>query len=102
MSHYLLDTHTAMWFFNGDDKISATAKRAILDISNQKYLSIASAWETSIKIGIGKLDFDDKAAGFINLAEDNGFTVLPIKPAHLTALESLPMIHRDPGHAKHA
>jgi PIN domain nuclease of toxin-antitoxin system len=55
-----------------------------------------SAWELAIKIGIGKLDFAGKAAGFVRLAEDNGFTVLPIKTSHLTTYESLPFIHRDP------
>ena len=48
MGHYLLDTHAAMWFFNGDNAISETAKRIILDLSNNKYLSIVSAWELAI------------------------------------------------------
>jgi len=96
MDHYMLDTHTAMWFFNGDNAISDTASQIILDLSNVKYLSIASAWELAIKIGLGKLEFKGKSKGFINLAENNGFTILPIKPSHLTALETLPMIHRDP------
>ena len=96
MGHYLLDTHTAMWFFNGDNAISETARRAILDFSNIKYLSIVSAWELAIKIGLGKLEFKGKSEGFIRLAENNGFTIIPIKPSHLTALENLPMVHRDP------
>jgi len=96
MGRYLLDTHTAIWFFNGESALSETAKRIILDLSNSKYLSMASAWELAIKIGLGKLDFQGKAAGFIDLAESNGFTVLPIKTAHLSALETLPLLHRDP------
>jgi len=96
MASYLLDTHTAIWFFNGDDKISQTAKSAILDLSNRKFISIASAWELVIKIGIGKLNFEGKAAGFIRLAESNGIIILPIKTSYLTSLETLPLIHRDP------
>ena len=96
MGSYLLDTHTAIWFFNGDDSLSENAKRTILDPSNIKYLSVVSAWELAIKIGLGKLDFNGKAAGFIHLAESNGFTVSPIKAEHLTAFENLPFIHRDP------
>lgn len=96
MSSYLLDTHTAIWFFNGDEELSQTAKYTILDTSNRKYLCIVSAWELAIKIGLGKLVFNGKAAGFIRLAENNGFTILPVKAAHLAALESLPVIHRDP------
>ena len=96
MGSYLIDTHTAIWFFNGDDMLSETAKRTILDPSNHKYLSIVSAWELAIKIGLGKLDFNGKAAGFIHLAESNGFIVIPIKSDHLTVFEALPLIHRDP------
>ena len=93
---YLLDTHTAIWFLNGSDELSITAKNAILDLSSLKYVSIVSAWEIAIKIGLGKLDFEGKVAGFIQLAETNEITVLPVKTAHLTVLESLPLIHRDP------
>ena len=96
MGGYLLDTHAAVWFFNGDDLLSETARHTILDLSNPKYISIVSAWELSNKIGLGRLDFDGKAAGFVHLAETNGFTVIPIKAPHLTTLESLPLIHRDP------
>ena len=96
MSRYLLDTHAAIWFFNGDNAISETAKKIIFNPSNAKYLSIASAWELAIKIGLEKMKFTDKASGFISLAENNGFTILPIKTTHLSTLETLPMIHRDP------
>ena len=96
MGRFLLETHTAIWFFNGNDSLSEIAKKTILDTSNVKYLSIASAWELAIKIGIGKLEFKGRVEGFIRLAENNGFTVLPIKTAHLYALETMPMIHRDP------
>ena len=92
----MLDTHAAIWFFNGDEKLSQTAKSVILERSNRKYISIVSAWEIAIKIGTGKLDFEGRAAGFIQLAESNGFTILPIKAAYLSLIETLPMIHRDP------
>ena len=96
MGRYLLDTHVAVWFFNGDDDLSETAKQIILDVSNSKYLSIAAAWELAIKAGLGQIDFAGKSAGFLCLAEANGFTILPIKTSHLTTYESLPFIHRDP------
>ena len=96
MARYLLDTHTAIWFFNGNDSLSEIAKKIILDTSNVKYLSIASVWEVAIKISIGKLDIIGKTKDFISDAENSGFTILPIRTAHLCALETLPMIHRDP------
>jgi len=93
---YLLDTHTAIWFFNGDESLSKTANNIIRDLSNEVYISISSAWEIAIKIGIGKLDFAGKTAGFVQLAEKNEIIILPITASHLTILEALPMIHRDP------
>jgi len=96
MGRYLLDTHTAMWFFNGDKSISDIAKETILSISNIKYISIASAWEIAIKLSIGKLNIVKNTTDFLRDAEENGFIIIPIKPASLTVLETLPMIHRDP------
>ena len=96
MAGYLIDTHTALWYFKGDEKLSKTAYEIIYNSSNPIFLSIASAWELTIKIGLGKLKFTGKSADFFRLAEDDDITILPIKPSHLTALETLPMIHRDP------
>ena len=96
MSAYLLDTHVAIWFFNGDTRLSGTARQIICDRSNPVYLSIASAWEVAIKLRIGKLDIDGNTADFVQDAEANGIVIFPIKPTHLSALGTLPMIHRDP------
>ena len=96
MGRYLLDTHTAIWYFNGDNALSKTAKEIIFPLSNQIYLSIISAWEIAIKVSLGKLDFKGKTARFVRLAETYGFTILPIKPSHLAVYETLPMNHRDP------
>jgi PIN domain nuclease of toxin-antitoxin system len=96
MNRYLLDTHTAMWYFNGDKTLSKTAGEIIRKLSNQIYLSIISVWELAIKINLGKLNFTGQAARFVHLSETDGFTILPIKTSHLTVLESLPLIHRDP------
>ena len=96
MGGYLLDTHAAIWFFNGNESLSQTAKRIIRDLSNDVYISISSVWELAIKIGLGKIDFAGKAAGFIRLAEKNEIALIPVMTSHLTVLETLPMIHRDP------
>lgn len=45
---YLLDTHTLLWYFEGDSALSAKAKRAI-DSKNPVSISIASLWEITIK-----------------------------------------------------
>jgi PIN domain nuclease of toxin-antitoxin system len=96
MNDYLLDTHVAIWFLTGDTLLSQTADQIISEGVNRIYVSVISAWELAIKISIGKLRFPGNAAGFIQAVQDNDITIIPIMPSHLTALESLPLIHRDP------
>ena len=96
MARYLLDTHTAIWFFNGSKRLSEKAEFIIRNLANPVYLSITSAWEVAIKLSIGKLDIAGKTADFIQDAESNGIIILPIEPSHLTVFETLPFIHRDP------
>ena len=54
----LLDTHTFIWFFNGDEQLSFKARKLIEDSKTKKFVSIASIWEVAIKIGLKKLVFD--------------------------------------------
>jgi PIN domain nuclease of toxin-antitoxin system len=96
MDRYLLDTHAALWFFNGDNTLPETVRRIIEGDSGYVYMSVASAWETAIKIGLGKLGFPGNSAGFVRSAQANGIIILPIETDHLAALERLPWIHRDP------
>jgi len=96
MGSYLIDTHAAIWFFEDNIALSSVADRIIRDGTNLIYLSVASAWELTIKISIGKLRFPGDAAGFIQAAENNDIKIVPIETAHLTILKTLPLIHRDP------
>jgi PIN domain nuclease of toxin-antitoxin system len=96
MSRYLDDTHTAIWFFDGNTMLSPAADQIIRDRTNRIYLSVISAWELTIKINIGKLSFPGDAAGFMQVAKDNDIAIVPIEIAHLTILKELPLIHRDP------
>jgi len=45
MTRYLLDTHAAMWFFNGDNSLSETADKIIRDISNPEGMTLITADE---------------------------------------------------------
>lgn len=38
----LLDTHTFIWFIEGNSRLSARARQLIEDAQNQPFLSIAS------------------------------------------------------------
>jgi PIN domain nuclease of toxin-antitoxin system len=92
----LLDTHSLIWFLNGDEKLSIKAKSAIEDPKNSKIVSIASIWEIAIKISLGKFIFPKGFKHFLDMVEDNGFEILPITFEHAIELSTLEFIHRDP------
>lgn len=50
----LLDTHTLIWFLEGNSSLSHSANSAISDSENEKYVSVVSLWEMAIKQSIGK------------------------------------------------
>ena len=50
----LLDTHAFLWFIDDSPRLSARAK-ALLESDADLLLSVASLWEISIKVSIGKL-----------------------------------------------
>jgi PIN domain nuclease of toxin-antitoxin system len=62
----LLDTHAFLWFVEENAKLSAIARSAIENPQNQKWVSIASCWKISIKVGIGKLQVSDPVDLFLN------------------------------------
>ena len=93
----LLDTHIILWALADDEeKLSKRALQAILSPGNQKFVSLASAWELAIKISNGKLSFEGGAQNFIHEVDSNGFLMLPITGSHVAQVESLPFHHRDP------
>ena len=97
MTKYLLDTHAFLWYFEDSDKLSETAAGIIEDMNLQKYVSIASLWEFSIKYSIGKLQFDGGLSNLWDMILQNSFTILPITQSYLSnIILNLPFIHRDP------
>jgi len=93
---YLLDTHTFLWFINGDEQLSLKARTAIADADAVKYVSIASFWEIAIKVNLGKLDLDMPYIELRQQVIGNGFEILPITFEHTARLVHLDLHHRDP------
>ena len=52
---FLLDTHTLLWWLEGDRRLSRRARTAIADENNHIIVSAASAWELATKARLGKL-----------------------------------------------
>jgi PIN domain nuclease of toxin-antitoxin system len=92
----LLDTHTLVWFLNGDEKLPDIVRDAIENPNNSKIVSIASIWEISIKISLDKFRFPKGFKRFLELIDENGFELLPITFEHAMIVSTLEFIHRDP------
>ncbi|GAA4369150.1 type II toxin-antitoxin system VapC family toxin [Hymenobacter saemangeumensis] len=92
----LLDTHTLIWFLNGDTSLSERARQAIQSPNALNFVSIASLWEIAIKLNLSKLELQMPFAEVINQLAANGFRVLPIDVADTLLLSTLPFHHRDP------
>lgn len=95
---FLVDTHVFIWMFIEPDRFSERAKSFLEDVeSNQFYVSDVSAWEASIKYGLGKMQLPEVPEIFfqdrVRLAE---YFHLRIDLRHVTRVHSLPRIHGDP------
>ncbi|MGO8752449.1 MAG: type II toxin-antitoxin system VapC family toxin [Thermoguttaceae bacterium] len=93
----LLDTHTFLWFCQGDPSLSETAKALVENPTHRKLVSVASCWEIAIKAGLKKLTLGEPSRAYISAAlSSTGFELLPITLEHATAVEALPLHHKDP------
>lgn len=93
----ILDTHVLLWMFSRSTKLSRTARDVLTDADNTLLFSIAGYWEIGIKVSLGKLEL---APGWEEAIPReitrNGITWLPIMPAHIHTVTTLPWVHRDP------
>lgn len=92
----LLDTHSFIWMDNEPDKLSQRARELCKDSDNILFLSVASIWELQIKSQLGKMTLKMPLPELIQQQQENGIEILPIEPAHIFALDSLPNYHKDP------
>jgi PIN domain nuclease of toxin-antitoxin system len=93
----LLDTHVLIWLVDGSDNLSQSAKQAIEDEQNSLYLSIASLWEMTIKMSLGKLQLGISLDRIVeSYLIPASIEILPINLNHLLVLRDLPLHHRDP------
>jgi PIN domain nuclease of toxin-antitoxin system len=93
----VIDTHVFLWAISNPDRLSSRAQEIIRDERNDVLLSMASAWEITVKSSLGKLDVPRPAVEFVHrqLAKHR-IGLLPLQFSHLSALEGLPWHHRDP------
>jgi len=94
---YLIDTNAWIGFFEGSADFGAAAKKTMSAHPGECLISVASVWEASIKIGLGKLVLPyDVRSDLPRLFEENAFTILPIDFDDATGVVDLPRHHGDP------
>jgi PIN domain nuclease of toxin-antitoxin system len=92
----LLDTHTLLWYLQSSENLSDRTTEILEDVNHNLSLSIASLWEISIKLGLGKLRLQKSFSELEDVLQDLKIGVLPITFADTECYLSLPLHHRDP------
>ena len=90
----LLDTCALIWSLFESDRLSPSASAAIRD--NDHAVSIASLWEMSIKVSLGKLELSKSITEIADLCDRCHIDILPITPQECETIQILPFIHKDP------
>jgi len=93
---FLLDTHIFLFFINGDYSISKKVIDIINNHDSEKYISVVSIWEITIKLNIGKLKLKDDINSIYQLLEKHGVKILQPSKSDFITYFTLPLIHKDP------
>jgi PIN domain nuclease of toxin-antitoxin system len=93
----LLDTCTFLWMASDSPRLSKAAAAILMDRSNERYLSAASAWEIAIKCAAGRLPLPKKAEVFVpTIRRASGVASLSIDEESALHAGRLPALHTDP------
>ncbi|WP_299569176.1 type II toxin-antitoxin system VapC family toxin [uncultured Pedobacter sp.] len=91
-----MDTHTFLWFVEGNKQLPQNIISKINNINQSCYISIVSFWEIAIKIQLGKLELDIPFNELFEFAKRNQIEIIEISELHLTGLLNLEPYHKDP------
>lgn len=93
----LLDTCTFLWVIRDSSDLSPFARSLFIDPENTIYLSAVSAWEISVKHGLGKLSL--AVAPHIYVPAErlrHHIQPLPLEEDAASSVSRLPPLHNDP------
>jgi len=86
---FLLDTHTFIWFINGDKLLPDNVIAKIKNIENQCFFSVASIWEIAIKMKLNKIYLQSDFNEITDFCLANDIEILPISFEHIQVLNNL-------------
>jgi PIN domain nuclease of toxin-antitoxin system len=91
----LADTHTLIWWWAGDRKLSRRARAVLSDAANTVHVSAVSGYEIVLKQRRGLLP-RGVPHDLAHAISNEGFAILPLKLEHTVAAAALSDAHRDP------
>jgi PIN domain nuclease of toxin-antitoxin system len=89
----LIDTHVLLWADQQPRAIDTQLRAALVEPTNEIFVSAASIWEIAIKRAAGKLRFERPITAAVTAL---GFELLFITGAHAEHAGGLPRHHNDP------
>ncbi|HEV3075709.1 MAG TPA: type II toxin-antitoxin system VapC family toxin [Thermoanaerobaculia bacterium] len=92
----LLDTQILLWAAGEPKRLSAAARKLLLDQHHELLFSAASLWEIAIKSTLGREDFQVEPRLLRRGLLDNGYVEVPITSQHAVSIDLLPPLHKDP------
>ncbi|MEI6331968.1 MAG: type II toxin-antitoxin system VapC family toxin [Pseudanabaena sp. ELA645] len=92
----LLDTHTFIWYIEGNPKLTEKAREALEMSADKVYLSIISLWEIAIKTGKNQLTLQNQFDDLLDVLNSLQIEILSITFADTKIYKNLPLHHGDP------
>jgi PIN domain nuclease of toxin-antitoxin system len=98
---FLLDTDVVVKSIYFPERLSPQVRAALTDPANDRWVSVVSAFEIAVKIGIGKLPMpkqfsSDFLAAFCDVVDRFAARTLDVQLPHAARITALPLHHRDP------
>lgn len=93
----LLDTHIVFWALMQPVRLPQRARSLLESHGSEAFVSLASAWEIALKVGIGKWpEAEELLRQFEGIIDDAGFDILSCTVGQVRAAGLMRVPHRDP------
>lgn len=91
----LVDTHTLIWYTTFAENLSLRAKQLIASDQTDVEVSIASLWEMSIKVALGRLEVNGGFEAPPDVLRKFNIEILPVKFTHTLCQSILPFHNKN-------
>jgi len=94
----LIDTHALIWYTTFGENLSLRVKQIIASDQTNVEVSIASLWEMSIKVALGRLEVNGGFEAVPDALQKLNIEILPVNFNHTLCQSALPFHnkHKDP------